>query len=132
MDRVEKIIGLVKFKDDGLIPAIAQDEKSGQVLMMAFMNREALERTLRTGKMHYYRRSKQRLWFKGEESGKHQIVKALRVNCYEDSLLFLVDQVDAACHEGYFSCYFREFDENGDLVIIAERVFDPSDVYKTT
>ena len=130
MDRVERIVQQVKFKDDGLVPAIAQDQKTGQVLMLAYMNRKALERTLRTGKMHYYRRSTRRLWFKGEESKKFQLVKAVRVNCYEDSLLFLVEQVDAACHEGYFSCYFREFDENGNLVTIAERVFDPGEVYK--
>jgi len=130
VDRIERIVQQVNFKSDGLVPAVAQDEKTGRVLMLAYMNREALERTLSTGKMHYYRRSTGRLWFKGEESGNYQIVKAVRVNCYADSLLFLVDQIDAACHEGYFSCYFREFDEKGNLQVIAERIFDPDDVYK--
>ena len=130
MGRIERILKQVRFKDDGLVPAISQDEKTGQVLMLAYMNREALEHTLRTGKMHYYRRSSQRLWLKGEESGKFQIVKTIRINCYEDSLLFIVNQIDAACHTGYFSCYFREFDNDGNLVTIAERVFDPVKVYK--
>ena len=132
MDRVQHIIEQVRFKDDGLVPAVAQDVESGQVLMLAYMNREALERTLSTGKMHYYRRSRQRLWLKGEESGKFQHVKAVRVNCYEDSLLFLVEQVDAACHEGYFSCFYREFDADGNLVTVAERIFDPGKVYEKT
>lgn len=130
MDRVERILEQVRFKEDGLIPAVAQDEASGQVLMLAYMNREALEMTLRTGKMHYYRRSTGGLWLKGERSKKFQLVRAVRVNCYQDSLLFLVQQVDAACHEGYFSCYFRQFNDNGDLVTIAQRVFDPAQVYK--
>lgn len=130
MDRVERILRQVHFGDDGLVPAIAQDQKTGQVLMLAYMSREALERTLVTGKMHYYRRSTGRLWLKGEKSRKFQLVKAVRLNCYEDSLLFLVDQIDAACHEGFFSCYFREFDEDGELITIAEQMFDPDEVYK--
>ncbi|HPA48276.1 MAG TPA: phosphoribosyl-AMP cyclohydrolase [bacterium] len=130
MERIERILQRINFKSDGLVPVATQDEKTGQVLMLAYMNREALERTLSTGKMHYFRRAVGRLWCKGEESGKFQYVKAVRVNCYADSLLFLVDQVDAACHEGYFSCYFREFDEEGNLHVIAERIFDPDEVYK--
>lgn len=116
-------------KAGGLIAAIAQDAATGQVLMIAYMNREALDETLATGRAVYYSRSRQRLWRKGEESGNVQRVHAVYVDCDGDAVLLKVDQVGgAACHEGYPSCFFRQLTPEGPQVI-AERVFDPQDVY---
>jgi phosphoribosyl-AMP cyclohydrolase len=117
-------------KSDGLIPAIAQDADTGDVLMLAFMNREAYEETLRTGRACYFSRSRGKLWRKGEESGNVQQVKAVFVDCDADTILLKVHQIGgAACHEGYRSCFFRQI--VGDQVqVIGERVFDPKQVYK--
>ena len=117
-------------KGDGLLPAIAQDVASGQVLMLGYMNREAWDQTLATGTAVYYSRSRNRLWKKGEESGHVQQVKAIYVDCDADTILLQVEQVGgAACHEGYPTCFFRRW--NGtDYTIEVERVFDPSQVYK--
>lgn len=112
-----------------LLPAIAQDAKSGRVLMLAYMNREAYEETLRTGKAVYYSRSRQALWRKGETSGHVQHVEGIFVDCDRDTLLLKVRQIGgAACHEGYESCFFRQV-EDGELKIVGERVFDPKTVY---
>ena len=114
----------------GLLPVIAQDEASGEVLMMAYMNREAFAETLRTGRVCYFSRSRKRLWRKGEESGHVQEVRGIYLDCDADTLLVKVRQVGgAACHEGYASCFFRRLEEN-ELTIIAPRVFDPREVYK--
>ena len=114
----------------GLVPVIAQDETSGEVLMMAYMNREAFAETLRTGRVCYFSRSRKRLWRKGEESGHVQEVRGIYLDCDADTLLVKVRQVGgAACHEGYASCFFRRLEEN-ELTIIAPRVFDPREVYK--
>src|SRR3984893_980528 len=117
-------------KSGGLLPAIAQDADTGDVLMLAFMNREAYEETLRTGRACYFSRSRGKLWRKGEESGNVQEVKAVFVDCDADTILLKVDQIGgAACHEGYRSCFFRQV--VGDQVkVIGERVFDPKQVYK--
>lgn len=118
----------VKFDDKGLVTAIAQDAETGDVLMVAFMNREALEKTLETGTVHYYSRSRKKLWLKGESSGHVQTVREVRVDCDVDAILLSIDQEGAACHEGYRTCFFRRLD--GDtLVVTGERVFDPDDVY---
>ena len=98
----------LKFDANGLVPAIVQDATSGEVLMMAWMNREALDRTLETGKTHFFSRSRNKLWLKGESSGHVQHVKSIRLDCDGDTLLIQVEQVGAACHEGYYSCFFRE------------------------
>lgn len=112
-----------------LLPAVAQDAESGQVLMLAWMNREAYEETLRTGRAVYYSRSRGRLWRKGEESGHVQHVRQVLLDCDADTILLKVDQVGgAACHEGYASCFFREVTDEG-LAVIAERVVDPATVY---
>ena len=112
-------------KSGGLIPAIAQDADSGEVLMLAWMNREAFEETVRTGRAVYFSRSRNRLWRKGEESGHVQEVKGIYVDCDADTVLLKVTQIGgAACHEGYKSCFFRRLD-GADLVVIGERVFDP-------
>ncbi len=117
-------------KGGGLLPAIAQDWKTGDVLMLAYINEEAWNETLKTGNATYWTRSRQKLWRKGEESGKVQKVKEIYVDCDLDTDIFKVEQIGgAACHEGYHSCFFRKY-ENGELVVVGERVFDPAKVYK--
>jgi len=117
-------------KAGGLVPVIAQDADTGEVLMLAWMNREAFEETLRTGRAVYYSRSRGKLWRKGEESGHVQEVREIYVDCDADTVLLKVEQVGgAACHEGYKSCFFRRLD-GGELSVVAERVFDPKAVYK--
>ena len=115
---------------DGLIPAIAQDWKTGEVLMLAYMNEAAWKRTLETGKATYWSRSRQSFWVKGESSGNVQLVKEILVDCDEDTVVLKIEQVgDAACHEGYRSCFFRRVDGDG-LTVVGTRVFDPKTVYK--
>ncbi len=114
------------FDEEGLLPAVAQDAASGDVLMLAYVSPEALERTRETGYAHYYSRSRQELWRKGESSGHTQRVEEVRVDCDGDALLYLVDQAGGACHTGYESCFHRSVD--GDVV--GDRVFDPDDVYE--
>lgn len=117
-------------KGDGLLPAIAQDAATGQVLMLGYMNREAWDETLATGRAVYYSRSRGRLWRKGEESGHVQHVKSIHVDCDADTILLKVEQVGgAACHEGYQSCFFRRWD-GADFTVESERVFDPEKIYK--
>jgi len=117
-------------KGDGLIPAIVQDAETKEVLMMAYMNRESWEATLKTGKATYWSRSRQRLWLKGESSGNVQIVKAIFIDCDEDTILLQVKQIgEAACHTGYRSCFYRKL-EGDTFVIIGEKIFNPEDVYK--
>ena len=116
-------------KNDGLIAAVAQDATTGEVLMVAWMNAEAYDETLRTGRAVYYSRSRARLWRKGEDSGHTQKVQAIYVDCDADTVLLKVEQVGAACHEGYRSCFFREATPQG-LKVIAQRLVDPKNVYK--
>ena len=113
---------------DGLLPAIAQDADTGEVLMLAYMNAASYAETLATGRAVYYSRSRKRLWRKGEESGNVQQVRAIFVDCDADTILLKVKQVGAACHEGYRSCFFREVVPGGTRVV-GERVFDPKAVY---
>jgi phosphoribosyl-AMP cyclohydrolase len=118
--------------EDGLIPAIAQDWKTNDVLMLAYINEESWNETLKTGNATYWSRSRQKLWRKGEESGNVQIVKEILFDCDEDTVVFKVDQIgDAACHVGYRSCFFRKYDpKTNETEIIGKRVFDPKEVYK--
>jgi phosphoribosyl-AMP cyclohydrolase len=117
-------------KAGGLVPAIAQDADTGEVLMLAWMNREAFEETVRTGRAVYFSRSRNKLWRKGEESGHFQEVRGVFIDCDADTVLLKVKQIGgAACHEGYKSCFFRQLDD-GALKVIAERIFDPKAVYK--
>lgn len=120
------------FSKTALIPAIAQDAETGDVLMMAWMNEESYNETLRSGRAVYFSRSRQKLWRKGEESGNVQELKAIYFDCDADTLLVKVHQIGgAACHEGYRSCFFRRIDPaTGSFAIEGERVFDPADVYK--
>src|SRR3954470_24802818 len=121
---------MVNFdKAGGLVPAIAQDAETGEVLMLAWMNREAFDETVRTRRAVYFRRSRNKLWRKGEESGNVQEVVAVFIDCDADTVLLKVRQVGgAACHEGYKSCFFRELTD-GELRTVGERVFDPKAVY---
>lgn len=121
---------MFKFaQPDGLIPAIIQDDETGQVLMLGYMNADALAETRRTGRTCFYSRSRNRLWRKGEESGHDQEVRAIFVDCDNDTILVKVRQHGGACHEGYKSCFFRRL-EGEQLVTEAERIFDPVTVYK--
>lgn len=116
-------------RGDGLLPAIAQDSETGEVLMLAYMNAESFAETVATGRAVYYSRSRGRLWRKGEESGHVQLVSSILVDCDGDTILLRVRQTGgAACHEGYRSCFFREVTPDG-FRVIGERVFDPAEVY---
>ena len=121
-----------KFDDNGLIPAIAQDAKTGQILMVAYMNRAALDLTIQTGYATYFSRSRQKLWKKGEESGHFQKVEQILVDCDQDCLVLKVAVDAGQCHIGYQSCFYRTLkkDSSKDLVFIAEKVYDPKKVYK--
>jgi phosphoribosyl-AMP cyclohydrolase len=120
------------FSKSELLPVIAQDDATGEVLMLAYMNQTAWEETLRTGRVCYYSRSRQKLWRKGEESGNVQEVKSIYFDCDADTLLIRVNQIGgAACHEGYKSCFFRKIDpKSGSVQVVGNRVFDPKAVYK--
>ena len=115
----------VDFGESGLVPAIAQDADSGEVLMLAYVSPEALERTRETGEAHYYSRSREELWHKGGSSGHTQSVREVRVDCDADTLLYLVDQNVGACHTGHRSCFHRTIEGEN----VGERVFDPDEVY---
>ena len=114
--------------NNGLLPAIAQDADTGKVLMMAWMNIEAYQETIRTGRAVYFSRSRNKLWYKGEESGHIQTVEQLLVDCDRDTILMKVRQNGAACHEGYLSCFFQEVTENG-FNTVEQRIVNPEDVY---
>ncbi len=111
--------------ENGLIQAIVQDLKTREVLMSAYMNREALEKTVETGIAHFWSRSRKSLWKKGETSGHLQKVKEIRIDCDMDSVLLLVEQVGGACHMGYRSCFYRNLDGE----VVGEKVFEPDEVY---
>ena len=117
-------------KLDGLIPGIVQDQRTGEVLMLGYLNQEALAATQRTGEVHFYSRSREKLWKKGETSGHVLRVKEVRLDCDADALLFLVDPVGpGVCHEGYRSCFYRQLDRDGSAAVIAARAFVPEKIY---
>ncbi|MDO5842853.1 MAG: phosphoribosyl-AMP cyclohydrolase [Methanobrevibacter ruminantium] len=126
---------------EDLVIGIAQDYETNEVLMVAFMNKEAVEQTLKTKKAHYYSTSRKKQWLKGESSGNVQTVKEMYIDCDADAIIMKVEQIGAACHEGYRSCFFRQIDidkENididnltdDDIEIISERLFDPKEMYR--
>jgi phosphoribosyl-AMP cyclohydrolase len=127
-----KILEIVKFDSTGLVPAIAQDDGSGEVLMMAWMNRESLEETIRTRRAVYWSRSRKKLWRKGEESGNVQEVKSVHLDCDADVILLRIRQIGgAACHTGHRSCFYRTAADDGNyLMEEGNVVFDPAVVYK--
>ncbi len=125
---------------EDLVIAIAQDWQTNDVLMVAFMNKEAVEQTLKTKKAHYYSTSRQKQWLKGESSGNVQTVKEMYIDCDADAIIMKVEQIGAACHEGYRSCFFRQLDiekdnididnlTDDDVKVISERLFDPKEMY---
>ena len=117
-------------RNSGLLPAIAQNVGNGKVLMLAYMNELAWDKTVETGKAHYWSRSRQKLWLKGEESGHVQLVREIYLDCDMDTILLKVEQLGgAACHTGYESCFYRRV-EDGRLVVVENIVFDPKEVYK--
>lgn len=119
----------IRFDRDGLVPVVVQDAASGDVLMLAFMNEEALRLTSATGDAHYWSRGRQTLWRKGETSGHTQAVEEIRVNCELNSLLLLVRQTGAVCHHGYPTCYYRRLSDDGALTVVREQAFNPAAVY---
>ena len=119
-----EIIKRLKFNKEGLIPAVAQDIDSGEVVMVAYMNEESIIKTLKENKACYYSRSRQKLWTKGEQSGNFQEVKQVLIDCDADTILLKIKQHGGACHEGYFSCFFREINDKGEIEIIREKIFD--------
>ena len=122
------LIDQLKFDPNGLIPAIVQDHQSGRVLMMAWMNRASLEKTLQTGKTHFWSRSRQKFWIKGETSGHTQTVRDIAFDCDGDTLLIQVDQIGAACHEGYKSCFYRSV-RNGEVKTTEPQLETPEQIY---
>ncbi|MBL7070991.1 MAG: phosphoribosyl-AMP cyclohydrolase [Candidatus Omnitrophica bacterium] len=126
---MDKFIEQLKFNDDGLIPAVIQDSDSGKVLTLCYMNKESLEMTFKEGKVYLFRRSKSRLMMKGETSGHIQILKEALMDCEGKSLLLKIEQKVAACHAGYFTCYYRRATGEGGLETVEEKVFDPGKVY---
>jgi phosphoribosyl-AMP cyclohydrolase len=118
-------------KGNGLLPAIVQDYTSGKVLMLAYINKASWEKTLETGEAHYWSRSRQELWHKGDTSGHVQKVKEIYADCDDDTVLMKVEQLGgAACHLGYESCFHKRVDRKGNVSVVGERVFDPKKVYK--
>lgn len=121
----------LKYDDNGLIPAIIQDHQTGEVLMMAWMNKVSLQKTAETGQTHFYSRSRNKLWLKGESSGHVQNVRSIATDCDKDCLLIRVEQVGAACHDGYYSCFYRQHQaKQADWKIVGKKVFEPEKVYK--
>ena len=117
-------------KGDGLVPAIVQDAETKEVLMLAYMNNESWEATLKTGKATYWSRSRKSLWMKGESSGNVQLVKNIFIDCDNDTILLQVEQLGgAACHTGHKSCFYRKLD-GGDFIVVGEKIFNPEEVYK--
>jgi phosphoribosyl-AMP cyclohydrolase len=129
MSKSDAITGPDFAKSGGIVPAIVQDYKTGQVLMLAYMNEAAYRETLLSGRGTYFSRSRQKLWKKGEESGNVQVVREVYIDCDADAILLKVDQTGAACHEGYPTCFFRRVSADG-LHVVQERLFDPSQVYR--
>ena len=128
MSNASALLDEIKFDADGLVPAIAQQFDTGEVLMMAWMNAESIAETLRSGQVCYWSRSRQSLWRKGETSGQVQALKELRLDCDGDTVLLHVDQTGVACHTGRRNCFFRAV-RRGDLVTIAEIEADPKELY---
>ena len=124
-----EILTKLKYNADGLIPAIVQQHDTGRVLMMAWMNEASLRSTIETGKTHFWSRSRQKYWMKGESSGHTQAVKQISFDCDGDTLLIQVEQTGAACHEGYQSCFFRALDDKQGITITEPQLQKPEEIY---
>ena len=130
MKEIDEIVSQLRFDDKGLITAVAQDYRTGEILMLAHMNEESFRKTVETGEAVYWSRSRKKLWHKGEESGNVQKIRELLIDCDGDAIVMKIDQVgDAACHTGNRSCFYRKLD-NGTLIDVGVRIFDPDKVYK--
>jgi phosphoribosyl-AMP cyclohydrolase len=127
---VVQSIADLKYDANGLIPAIIQDAETGEVLMMAYMNEQSLRATIETGKTHFWSRSRQKYWMKGESSGHTQAVVEILIDCDKDTLLIKAKQIGAACHEGYHNCFFRRLNQAGEWEVVGQKLFDPEKVYK--
>lgn len=123
------LLTALKWNADGLVPAIVQDAESGEVLMLAWMDADSLRQTLASGQTHFYSRSRRQHWHKGATSGHVQHVESIRLDCDGDVLLIRARQIGGACHEGYRSCFFRAVHAEGRLEVVAERVFEPGQIY---
>jgi len=132
MSEIEKNKITLDFsKGDGLLPAIAQDAGSGKILMLAYINKTAWDKTLETGEAHYWSRSRQELWHKGGTSGHVQIIKEVFADCDDDTVVFRVEQIGgAACHTGHETCFHKKISPDGTVTFVGEKVFDPEKVYK--
>ncbi len=119
----------LRFDAEGLVPVVVQENQTGMVLLLAYMNQAALDASRQTGMLHLWSRSRKALWLKGERSGNYQTVQEIRLNCEGNSLLVLVSSLGPACHDGYASCFYRRLDNSGRAHIETERLFDPADVY---
>ncbi|MEN3013014.1 MAG: phosphoribosyl-AMP cyclohydrolase [Endomicrobiia bacterium] len=129
--RYEKIFENIKFDSNGLLPVVVQDYKTNKVLMVAYMNKEALLLTLAKKKLHFFSRSRQKIWMKGEQSGNIQVLKSIYIDCDGDCLLVKVKQIgSASCHTGYESCFYRKLDRNFNFKVVERKIFDPEKVYK--
>ena len=128
---IDKLISLLDFSKivGGLLPVIVQDNETNDVLMLAFANEEAVKKSLETGYAHYYSRSRMSLWKKGETSGHLQEIKRVIMDCDNDTLLIKVHQIGAACHKGYYSCFYKEL-KNGNTHDIGKKIFNPDEIYK--
>jgi phosphoribosyl-AMP cyclohydrolase len=127
---VEKVVEELNFsKSNGLIAVIAQDWQTNEVLMFAYANKEAILKSLATGRAHYYSRTRKELWEKGESSGHIQIIKEVFLDCDADAILLKIEQKVAACHEGYRSCFFRKLNDKGKFEVVGRKMFNPSDIY---
>jgi phosphoribosyl-ATP pyrophosphohydrolase/phosphoribosyl-AMP cyclohydrolase len=120
----------IKWDERGLVPVVVQDFKTRDVLMMAYMNEEAFALTLKTGKVHYYSRSRKKIWLKGETSGHTQKVRSVYIDCDDDAILIMVDQKVAACHTGFWSCFYRVWDKGWKVV--GKKIFNEKEVYGDT
>lgn len=130
MDKLEETIAALKYDANGLIPAVIVDATTREVLMVAYMNQTSLLETIRTGKTHFWSRSRQKYWMKGESSGHTQDVRAVYTDCDVDTVVIEVEQHGAACHDGYYSCFYRKLTPQGEWEVTGRRVFDPKQVYK--
>jgi len=128
--KLEETVKALKYDAAGLIPAVCVDAETRQVLMVAYMNETSLLETVRTGKTHFWSRSRNKYWMKGETSGHVQEVQAIYIDCDADTLLLEVRQHGGACHKGYYSCFYRRLSRTGQLETIAEKVFDPRTAYQ--
>lgn len=129
MNKLEETVKGLKYDSAGLLPAVIVDAATKQVLMVAYMNEASLLDTIRKGKTHFWSRSRQKYWMKGESSGHTQDVQAVYTDCDADTVVIEVVQHGAACHEGYLSCFFRKLNDAGEWDIVAEKLFDPEKVY---